>query len=493
MNHPLNLLAYDLGAENGRAILGRFDGSRLDLTDIHRFTNQPVYLPDGMHWDALRLITEIKRGLALVVQNYGAPPDGLGIDTWGVDFGLLDAQGILIGNPYHYRDSRTDGMPEEAFKRLPRAEIFNQTGIQFMQLNSLYQLLAMVVNHSPALDIARTFLTMPDLFNYWLTGRKACEFTNATTTQCYDPRRPGWATPLLEAMNIPTHIFPEIVQPGTVLATLSPAVAEELNIARIPVILPASHDTGSAVAAVPASGNDFVWLSSGTWSIIGVEISAPLITEQTLAFNMTNEGGVEGTIRYCKDIMGLWLVQECRRTWLRQGEDLSYDELTRMAAAAPALQSLVDPDAPDFLKPGDMPARILAFCARTHQTPPAGKGEIVRCVLESLALKYRHILEYLQQTLGRQLGVIHIVGGGTQNRLLSQFTADATGRQVIAGPVEATATGNLLMQALALGHIRSLAEGRELVRRSFTLETFDPSPDRSAWDAAYGRMLGLIV
>jgi rhamnulokinase len=493
MDHPLNLLAFDMGAESGRAILGQFDGSRLQLVDVHRFINQPVYLPDGMHWDALRMLTEIKRGLCQVVQNYGAPPDGLGIDTWGVDFGLLDAQGVLIGNPYHYRDSRTDGMLEEAFKGVPRAEIFNQTGIQFMQLNSLYQLLSMVVNRSPALEIAQTFLTMPDLFNYWLTGRKACEFTNATTTQCYDPRRNNWANPLLEGLHIPTHIFPEIVQPGTVLATLSPAVADELNIARIPVIPPASHDTGSAVAAVPATGTDFAWLSSGTWSIMGVESPVPVIDEQTLAFNMTNEGGAGGMIRFSKNIMGLWLVQECRRTWARQGEELSYEDLTRMAAAAPPLRSLVDPDADDFLKPGDMPARILAFCGRTHQPAPAGKGEMVRCILESLALKYRHVLEYLEKVLGRRLDVIHIVGGGTQNRLLSQFSADATGRHVITGPVEATATGNLLMQALALGHIRSLAEGRELVRRSFTLETFEPSSTRAAWDEAYGRMLGLIV
>ena len=397
MSHLLNLLAFDLGAESGRAILGRFDGSRLQLNDVHRFTNQPVYLPDGLHWDALRMLTEIKRSLSLVVQNYGAPPDGLGIDTWGVDFGLLDAQGVLIGNPYHYRDDRTDGMLEEAFKRVTRAEIFNQTGIQFMRLNSLYQLLSMVVSRSPALEIARTFLTMPDLFNYWLTGRKACEFTNATTTQCYDPRRGNWAYPLLEGLGIPTHIFPEIVQPGSVLATLSPAVADELNIARIPVIPPASHDTGSAVVAVPATGSDFAWLSSGTWSIMGVESSVPVITDQTLAFNMTNEGGAESTIRFSKNIMGLWLVQECRRTWARQGEELSYEVLTQMAAAAPPLQSLVDPDDEDFIKPGDMPARILAFCARTHQLAPAGKGEMVRCILESLALKYRHVLEYLQQ------------------------------------------------------------------------------------------------
>ena len=493
MDHPLNLLAFDMGAESGRAILGRFDGNRLQLDDVHRFTNQPVYLPDGMHWDALRMLTEIKRSLSLVVQNYGAAPDGLGIDTWGVDFGLLDAQGVLIGNPYHYRDSRTDGMFEEAFKLVPRAEIFNQTGIQFMQLNSLYQLLSMVVSHSPALEIAQTFLTMPDLFNYWLTGRSACEFTIATTTQCYNPSICGWAYPLLDALHIPTHIFPEIVQPGNVLATLSPSVAEELNIARIPVIPPGSHDTGSAVAAVPSSEKDFVWLSSGTWSIMGVETPEPVINEQTLAFNMTNEGGVAGTIRFSKNIMGLWLVQECRRTWARQGEELSYEDLTHMAAAAPPLRSLVDPDAPDFLKPGDMPARILAFCARTHQPAPAGKGEMVRCILESLALKYRNVLEYLQQVLGRPLGTIHIVGGGTQNRLLSQFSADATGHVVIAGPVEATATGNLLMQALTLGHIRSLAEGRELVRRSFSLETFEPSSARSAWDEAYGRMLELIV
>ncbi len=399
---------------------------------------------------------------------------------------------MLLGNPYHYRDSRTDGMPEQVFQRVPRAEIFNQTGIQFMQLNSLYQLFSMVVQRAPALQIAQTFLTMPDLFNYWLTGHKACELTIATTTQCYDPRRGNWAYPMLERLSIPAHIFPEVVQPGRVLATLSPAVADELNIARIPVIPPASHDTGSAVAAVPASGSDFAWLSSGTWSIMGVELPAPVIDEQTLAFNMTNEGGAGG-FRFSKNIMGLWLVQECRRTWSRQGEDLSYEDLTRMAAAAPPLVSLVDPDSDDFLKPGDMPARILAFCQRTRQPLPGGKGEMVRCILESLALKYRHVLEYLEKALGRRLNVIHIVGGGTQNRLQSQFSADATGRQVIAGPVEATATGNLLMQALALGHIRSLAEGRELVRRSFSLETFEPSPARAAWDDAYQRMVRLIV
>jgi rhamnulokinase len=311
MENPVNLLAYDIGADSGRAILGQFTGEKLLLSDVHRFSNPPVRLPDGLHWDALRLLAEIKQGLGLAVQKCGGMPAGMGIDTWGVDFGLLDAQGGLIGNPFHYRDARNDGMLEEAFKRMPRREIFAQTGIQFMQLNSLYQLLSMVVNKSPALEIAKTFLTMPDLFNYWLTGRKACEFTNATTTQCYNTLQCNWARPLLAAMGIPSHIFPEVLQPGNILDTLSPAVEDELGIARIPVILPACHDTGSAVAAVPfehGEGKDFAWISSGTWSIIGVEVAAPVMNERTLAFDMTNEGGVNGTFRFCKDIVGLWLV-----------------------------------------------------------------------------------------------------------------------------------------------------------------------------------------
>jgi rhamnulokinase len=501
MSSQHNFLAFDLGAESGRVVLGQFDGERLRLSEVHRFPNGPVRLPDGggtgyrLHWDVLRLWTEIKRGLALAVQKHGADLAGVGLDTWGVDFGLLDRDGALISNPYHYRDSRTDGMLDEAFRRVPREEIFRQTGIQFMQLNSLYQLLSMVVGRSPALDIAETFLTMPDLFNYWLTGRKVCEFSIATTTQCYDPRRGGWAMSLLERLGIPTRIFPEIVPPGTVLGELSPSVAKEVGLSGLPVIAPACHDTGCAVAAVPAEGTDFVYISSGTWSLMGAELPAPVINEQSLAFDFTNEGGVGGTFRFLKNIAGLWLVQECRRTWARAasltGEELSYDDLTQMAAQATPLQSVVDPDYGEFLKPGDMPARIRTFCEMTDQPVPQSKGAIIRCALESLALKYRWVLERLEAILGHRLEPIHIVGGGTQNRLLNQFAADATGRQVVTGPIEATAAGNVITQAMALGHIGSLEEGRRIVRNSFDVATYEPAGE-AEWNEAYGRFLAMM-
>ena len=488
MAHPLNFLAFDLGAESGRAILAQFDGERIQLSDVHRFSNGPVYLPDGMHWDVLRLWTEIKEGLALFAREQGGDVAGIGLDTWGVDFGLLDRDGALVSNPYHYRDGRTDGMLEEAFRRVPREEIFEQTGIQFMTLNSLYQLLSMVDGRSSALDIAETFLTMPDLFNYWLTGRKVCEFSIATTTQCYDPREGDWARPMLERLGIPARIFPEIVPPGTVLGSLAPSVAEEVGLGSVPVIAPACHDTGSAVAAIPAEGPDFAWISSGTWSVMGAEVTNPVINRKSLAFNFTNEGGVCGTFRLSRNIMGLWLVQECRRTWAHHGEEYSYDELTQMAFEAEPLQAVVDPDHSDFLKPGDMPARIRAYCRETDQPVPQSKGAIIRCALEGIALKYRWVLERVEEMLERRLEPLHIVGGGTQNRLLSQLTADAIGREVVTGPVEATATGNVMMQGIALGHLASLEEGREVVRNSFEVTVFEPG-SRAGWDDAYSRLL----
>ena len=494
----LNFLALDLGAESGRAMLGQFDGQLLQLSEVHRFDNGPIRLPSGrtgyrLHWDVLRLWSEIKHGIALAAQKHESELSSVGLDTWGVDFGLLDRSGALLGNPYHYRDGRTDGMVDEAFRRVGREEIFERTGIQFMQLNSLYQLLSMVVDESPLLEVTETFLTMPDLFNYWLTGRKACEFSIATTTQCYDPRAGGWARPMLEKLGIPTRIFPEIVPPGTVLGDLLPEVAEEVGTGvstgtSVPVIAPACHDTGSAVAAVPAAGADFAYISSGTWSLMGAELTEPIINANSLAHNFTNEGGVSGTFRFLKNIMGLWLVQESRRTWASEGESLSYGELTQMAAEAEPLRAIVDPDDGDFLKPGDMPARIRAFCKRSDQPVPESKGAIVRCALESLALKYRWTLERLEEMLGRRLEPIHIIGGGTQNRLLNQFAADATGRRVVTGPVEATAIGNVLAQMMALGHIGSIKEGRRIVRTSFDVETYEPQ-DGDEWDDAYGRFL----
>jgi rhamnulokinase len=491
-SNPLALLAFDLGAESGRAMLGRFDGARLALSEIHRFANVPVALPDGLHWDVLRLWAEIKQGMALAAHEVGTDLAGLGLDTWGVDFGLLDRDGRLVANPHHYRDSRTDGMLEEAFRRVPRAEIFEQTGIQIMPINSLYQLLSMVVGHSPALEVARTFLTIPDLFNYWLTGRAVCEFSNATTTQCYDPRRRDWAKALLARLGIPTAIFPEIVPSGTILGRLLPAVAEETGLGDVPVIAPACHDTGSAVAAVPAAGPGFAWISSGTWSVMGAELPAPVINAQSLAFNITNEGGVGSTFRFCKNVMGLWLVQECRRTWARQGEEYSYDDLTRMAAQAAPFQAVVDPDYGEFLKPGDMPARVHAYCQATGQAAPESQGALIRSLLEGIALKYRWVLERLEEIVGHRLDPIHIVGGGTRNRLLSQFTADATGRQVMTGPAEATAAGNVMAQAMALGHVASLQEARAVVRASFDVRTFEPASDRSGWEEAYTRLLALM-
>ena len=491
MGRTLDVLALDLGASSGRAVLGRFDGERLRLSEVHRFPNRGVALPDGLHWNVLGLWTEVKEALARASRAPGVKLSGVGVDTWGLDFGLLDRDGRLLGNPHHYRDPRTDGMIDEAFRRVPRREVYSSTGVQFMQGNTLYQLLSMATSGSAVLDAAKTILTMPDLFNYWLTGRKASEFTNATTTQCYDPRRREWAGGMLKSMGLPTWIFAEIVPPGTVLGELSTKVAEEVGAGRLPVIAPACHDTGSAVAAVPAAGRDHAWISSGTWSIVGVDVPSPVIDERSLASELANEGGADGGFRLCKNVTGLWLVQECQRTWALQGRDHSYDELTRMAAEAPALRSIIDPDHPDFHKPGDMPERIRSFCRRTGQAVPDSEGTVVRAALEGIAMKYRLVLDGLENSLGRRLAPIHIVGGGARDALLSQLTADATGRQVVAGPVEATAAGNIVVQMVALGRVGNLSEGREIVRRSSDLTTYDPG-DRAPWDEAYARLLAMV-
>ena len=494
----LKLLALDLGAESGRAVVGHLDGRSLRLEELHRFPNGPVRVNGHLHWDALRLYTEIKHGIGLAVKQYGADLASVGLDTWGVDFGLLDARGSLLGNPYHYRDSRTDGVIEQVFEVVPREQVFDQTGIQFMQLNSLYQLYAMRLANDPALDVARTFLTMPDLFNYWLTGRQANEFSIATTTQCYDPRKKTWAADLLDRLDLPSAAFGEIVPPGTTLGNLRADVAEELGAASasLAVIAPATHDTGSAVAAVPARTTRYAYISSGTWSLMGVEVDRPVITEQSLAYNFTNEGGVLGTIRLLKNIMGLWLVQECRREWAREGEAYDYATLTQMAADAPPFgggkAAIVDVDAHPFLAPGDMPNKIRQFCRDTGQAVPESKGAVLRCALESLALRYRWVLEKLEEMQGQRIEVVHIIGGGLQNELLCQLAADAMQRPVVTGPVEATAMGNILMQALALGQISSLAEGREWVRNSCEVKTYEPGP-AAPWDDAYGRYLALLA
>lgn len=489
MPATLKFLAFDLGAESGRGVIGRFDGAKLQLEDVHRFPNGGVRCGDTMYWNIFRLWAEMKHACALAAKQHGAALAGIGVDTWGVDFGLLDKNGELISPPVHYRDARNAPAMAAALRKVPRAEIFARTGIQLMQFNTLFQLHALARKKSPQLDGAATLLMTPDLFNYWFTGRKVTEFSIATTTQMYDPRKKAWAMSLLKKLGIPARILPKIVPSGTVLGPLRKSVQEETGLGAVPVIAPCCHDTGSAVAAVPARGRDHAYISSGTWSLMGAELDEPLINEKTAAYNFTNEGGACGTIRFLKNIMGMWLQQECRRIWARAGEDLDYVKLRELAEQAKPLVSIIEPDHREFLAPANMPEAIQQFCQRTGQPMPQDKGAIIRCALESLALKYRWTLERIEECRGQRVPVIHIVGGGSQNVLLNQLTADATGRTVIAGPVEATAIGNILMQAVARKALKSLDEAREVVRQSFRVTTYEPTRDRAMWDDAYGRYL----
>lgn len=488
MNGRADFLAVDLGAESGRAFLGSFDGERVDLREVHRFPNVPVRVADGLHWDVLRVMTEVIEGLAKTARE-GGELASVGVDTWGVDFALLDRDGALVSNPYHYRDGRTEGMMERAAERVPEEEIYRTTGIQFMPINTLYQLLAL--EGSPLLEAAETLLMMPDLIGYWLTGEKVCEYTNATTTQLYDLDAADWAWELVRKVGIPGRIFPEIIAPGTQLGTLLPEVREETGLGEVPVTATATHDTASAVAAVPAEGS-FAYVSSGTWSLVGVEAERPVTTEEALRHNFTNEGGFGGTVRLLRNVMGLWLLQECRRTWGRTGRDYSYEELVRMAEAAPPFGALVDPDHPGFLAPGDMPARLRDFCAKTGQDLAEEPGTVARCVFDSLALKYRWVLEKAEEVSGQRAEKVHVVGGGARNSLLCRLTAEATRRPVVAGPVEATALGNVMVQAYGRGYVGSLEEIRDVVRSSVEAETYDPEGDAEGWDEAFGRFSELM-
>lgn len=485
-------LAFDMGAESGRAIVGSFDGARIELQEVHRFSNDPVRIGNTLYWDILRLFYEIKRGLAAALRQYGRSICSLGIDTWGVDFGLLDKSGQLLSNPVHYRDSRTDGMVEEAFKIMPRSEIFRHTGIQIMQINTLYQLLAMKKSNSPLLEIADRLLFIPGLLSYFLTGVQSSDSTSASTSQLYDPVARSWSDPVLQAFEIPRSILPEIVDAGTVVGELLPEVRQETGASDgLKVVTPGGHDTACAVAAVPAQSKDYIFLSCGTWSLMGIETDSPVINDLTADFNFTNEGGVCNTIRLLKNIAGLWPVQECRRAWEREGVHLSYDEITVAASSAPELRSFIDPDDRAFLNPEYMPGAIQEFCKKTKQPVPQSRGEIVRAALEGLALKYRFVADRLETIAGRRLETIHMVGGGIRNRLLCQMAANATKRRVVTGPSEATAVGNTLMQAMAMGEINTLEELREVVRNSFETEVFEPA-DSSVWDEAYARFVEML-
>jgi sugar (pentulose or hexulose) kinase len=483
-----NFLAFDLGAESGRALLGTLADGRLTLEEKHRFSNPTGTIQGRLHWNLLGQWEHLKEGLRRAA---GVALEGIGVDTWGVDFGLLDGRGRLLDNPMHYRDPWTEGVMEEALGRVGRKKMYEATGIQFMRFNTLFQLLAMKANRPEILERAETLLFMPDLFHYLFTGQKKSELSIASTSQMIDPRTQTWAGGLLGELGLREGILPELIPSGTVVGTLLGEVAGECGVKPVPVIASGCHDTASAVAAVPAEGEDWCYISSGTWSLMGVELDRPIMSGAAMDQGYTNELGVgrsrgaSPSVRFLKNIAGLWLVQECRRQWQREGKEYSYAELTQLAEAAGST-ALLDPDHGPFMLPGRMPQKIEAFCRQTGQPPPATHGEFVRCCLESLALTYRRTLEGLEGILGRRLEIIHVVGGGSQNGLLNQMTADACGRTVLAGPVEATAIGNILTQAIAGGKVADRNEARAVVRASFPLHRHEPGK-QGAWDEAFGR------
>ncbi len=483
-------LAIDLGASSGRVMAAHYDGRALTLEEIHRFPNGGHRIGDHYYWNFVGLFAEIKAGLAKAAAACGTRIVSAGVDTWGVDYGLVDGGGFLLGLPHQYRDPRAAGMEALACRRVPRRKIYEITGIQFMYFNSIYQLMADAARRSPALAHAKRILFVPDLLNYWLSGKQVNEYTMASTSQLLDARTRRWAKGMIRKLGLPPSIFGPLVKPGTVLGDVLPSVREETGLGRIKIIAPGCHDTASAVAAVPAEGRDFAYLSSGTWSLLGAEISEPLINDQSYALSFTNEGGVCDTIRLLKNIGGLWLLQECRRIWKQRGLDLEFDDLRRQALRAKPFAALIDPDHPEFAVPGDMPARIAAFCKRTGQRPPASPGATARVIYESLALRYREVFGKLETLTGRRYEALHVVGGGSRDHVLNQFTADALQRTVLAGPMEATALGNVLMQLLATKAVKSLAEGRALIRRSFPPQTYQPRSG-AAWDAAAIRFRNL--
>jgi rhamnulokinase len=478
---PLRLLALDLGAESGRALSGTFDGSRLEMDVAHRFPNVPVHIGGTLYWDFPRLFGDVLAGIRAALAN--GPLASVGVDGWGVDFGLIDRRGRLLANPVHYRDTRTSGMLELAQQRVSAEKIYAQTGIQFMSINTLYQLLSMVEEHDPDLERADKLLMVPDLIHHFLCDSVAGEYTNATTTQCFDVSQGNWASQLLSNLDIPLGLFPEVAPPGTRLGPLRADVGGNLT-----VIAPATHDTASAVVATPlAADGTTAYLSSGTWSLIGLELQQPVLTRAAREGNLTNEGGVDGTVRLLKNVMGLWLVQEARRAL---GITLSYDELTAQAATAAPLSAFIDPDDERFLRPGDLPANVRAFCVESHQTPPVDAASLVRVLLESLALKYAVVLRQLEAVSGRTVRTIHVVGGGSQNALLCQLTANASGVPVLAGPSEATSIGNLVVQAIALGELGSIAEARQMVAASWPARRYEPIGD---WSEPRQRFEAILV
>ena len=490
---PRIYLAIDLGAESGRVVAGLWNGKTIRLEEVHRFPNGPVYLGDSLRWDAVRLWAEIQTGLGLAAKKYGKSIVSVGADTWGVDYVLLSGCDEMLGQPFAYRDARTNGMMERAFKKVPRSKIFAQTGLQFMQFNTLFQLLAHQQACPGLLEATDCLLFIPDFVHWALCGSRVAEFTIASTSQCLHPLTRNWATGLLKKFGLPTCMFPKVVPPGTRLGALRPGVADRTGLRKVNVVAPPAHDTAAAVAGVPTANTgkaNWAYLSSGTWSLMGVEVKQASLSARTQELNLTNEGGLDGTYRLLKNIMGLWLVQQCKRAFDARGRQYEYGQLAQMAAKAPALRSLVNPDDARFLNPPDMPKAIQDYCRETKQPVPRTEGELVRCAYESLALKYREVLGWLEELTGNRIEVIHIVGGGSKSGILNQFTADACQRPVVAGPVEATAMGNLLVQVRASGELSTLAEMREVIRKSSDVVTHRPSKP-AAWEDASGRFAQL--
>ena len=477
-------IALDFGAGSGRALLGKITDKSIGLEELYRFDNPQIKVHGHFYWDLLRLFEELKTGLRNAALKGHKDIHGIGVDTWGVDFGLVARDNTLLGNPYAYRDSRTDGMMEAAFSFLPKDEIYNYTGIQFMQLNSIFQLYSMVKVDHPWLDVAEQILFMPDLFNFLMTGVKVSEYTMASTSQLLNATTKQWEANIFAKLNLPMDLMGDIIQPGWVVGSLLSEISKDVGLTNIDVITPGCHDTASAVAAVPATGENWAYLSSGTWSLLGIESKSPIINEDSLKYNFTNEGGVGNTTRFLRNAMGMWLLEGVRNSWKNQGQSLSYEKIIALASEATPFKCIIDPDDPSFLNPPDMVVAIDWYCSQRQIVKPQTQGEYIRTIFESLALKYRWIIDKINSMRKFPIEKIYIVGGGCQNKLLNQFTANATGLLVYAGPVEATGLGNIMMQGIAKGIISSIDEGRRLVAQSFPSVTFYPE-ESAKWIDKY--------
>lgn len=483
------VLAFDFGASSGRAIIGCFDGDKITLEEVHRFSNDPVSVGGTVYWDVLRLFYEIKQGI--IKAKIAGGFDSIGIDTWGVDFGLIDSEGKLMENPVHYRDARTVGLVDEAFKTMPKEKLYGITGIQFMELNTLFQLISLKKYRPWMLERADKMLFMPDLFGYMLTGKMCAEYSIASTSQLIDLDKKTWSKEILDAFGIKESVFAPLVQPGTVLGELSKEVCEECGVDPVPVISVCGHDTQSAITSVPCEDGDFAFLSSGTWSLFGTELDKPIVNETSMNINITNEGGFDGSTGFLKNIIGLWLIQESRRQWKREGKEYSYADLEKLALAAEPFKCFIDPDAPEFVPHGNIPERVREFCRKTGQFVPETVGEIMRCIYESLAMKYRLTFEKLRECTERDYPVIHVIGGGTKDGLLCQMTANSCDRTVKAGPIEATVMGNVAVQLMSDGSVKNIGQARKIVADSSELKTFEPK-DTDKWAGAYEDFLKII-